>query len=151
MREVLRVQKEVMWTGVAIGWLGDYFLPRPEWEVREDEEEGEEWGGWETRTWMRPVLDMWGIDVMAWKAHVRRTGEERQSWICGRDVGRAIVCLCRAKESVGTPALAINLGVARSVVRLWAAWPCLDRSEHLSALILFSGRDNIPRSRMVDF
>ena len=100
MREVLKAQKEVVWTGVAIGWLGDYFLPRPEWEVREDEEEGGDGGGWETRTYMRPVLEMWGIDVRGWKAHIRGTGDERQSWICGRDVGKAIVWLCRARDWV---------------------------------------------------
>ncbi|KAI4120890.1 MAG: hypothetical protein LQ338_006697 [Usnochroma carphineum] len=45
---------------------------------------------------MTPVPDKFPVDPAAWRACVRGTGEEVQSWVCGRDVGRAVVELCKA-------------------------------------------------------
>ena len=109
-RESLKAQREVQWTGVGIGWLGDYFLPTPTFACDDDceEENGKEGrprakqgGMWEEKTHMPPALEMWPIDVRGWEACIRGTGDEKQSWILGRDVGRAVVQLCKAREWVG--------------------------------------------------
>ena len=49
---------------------------------------------------MPPIPDEFPVDVNGWRACVRGTGEEEQSWTCGRDVGKAVVELCRADEWV---------------------------------------------------
>ncbi|KAL8785247.1 MAG: hypothetical protein Q9195_008720 [Heterodermia aff. obscurata] len=78
-RHVLRAQTEVSWTLFNVGWLADYFLPR-------------------AKTHMTPVLAMFPVDPNAWQARVRGSGDEMQSWTCGRDVGKAVVELCKADE-----------------------------------------------------
>lgn len=95
-RDVLKAQKEVEWTGVAIGWLADYFLPRPAFAAVEGESVNEE--RWNNVTYMRPVGEMWPVDVMRWEARVRGTGDEKVSWVFARDVGRAVVRLCRVSS-----------------------------------------------------
>lgn len=76
-RQMLRAQTEVEWTLINIGWLADYFLPKE-------------------KTYMRPIPDKFPVDPNSWQALVRGTGDEGQSWSCGRDVGKAVVELCSA-------------------------------------------------------
>ena len=80
-RQALRAQDTVKWTLFNNGWLADYFLPA-------------------AKTHMPPIPDEFPVDVNGWRARVRGTGEEEQSWTCGRDVGKAVVELCRADEWV---------------------------------------------------
>lgn len=78
---MLKEQEEVEWTLFNMGWLADYFLP-------------------EGRSYMPPIKDEFPVDVDGWKACVRGSGNEAQSWTCARDVARAVVELCRADEWV---------------------------------------------------
>ncbi|KAL8786520.1 MAG: hypothetical protein Q9213_002747 [Squamulea squamosa] len=78
-RQELRAQDTVTWTLFNGGWLADYFLPS-------------------AKTHMAPIPDEFPIDPNGWSACVRGTGDEEQSWTCGRDLGRAVVELCKAKE-----------------------------------------------------
>lgn len=78
---MLKEQNEVEWTLFNVGWLADYFLPKE-------------------RTYMKPVLEF-PVDPNGWRACVRGTGDEGQSWTWARDVARAVVELCKAKEWVG--------------------------------------------------
>lgn len=41
------------------------------------------------------------IDLKTWKYCVRGTGDEPQTWTCGRDVARAVVELLDAPSWVG--------------------------------------------------
>ncbi|KAL8957777.1 MAG: hypothetical protein Q9193_005037 [Seirophora villosa] len=78
-REILRAQDAVTWTLFNQGWLADYFLPS-------------------SKTHMKPIPDEFPVDPNAWTACVRGTGDEEQSWTCGRDVAKAVVELCRASD-----------------------------------------------------
>ena len=68
-------------TLVECGWFMDYFL-KPE------------------KSHMRPVPDEFPIDLDEWTVRIRGTGDEIQSWTLGREVGKAVVELCAAKEWV---------------------------------------------------
>ncbi|KAI4100216.1 MAG: hypothetical protein L6R37_005621 [Teloschistes peruensis] len=70
-REMLKEQEEVEWTLFNMGWLADYFLP-------------------EGASYMPPIKDEFPVDVDGWKACVRGSGDEAQSWTCARDVARAV-------------------------------------------------------------
>ena len=94
-RESLKAQDEVKWTGIAVGWLADYFLPRPEFENVH--------GTWETRTHIQPVPEMWPVDVRGWNAVIPGTGEEMVSWVFCRDIGRALVQLLKSEDWVSHP------------------------------------------------
>ena len=62
---------------------------------------------------MKPVPDMFPIDVNEWQACVRGSGDEAQSWTCGRDVGKAVVELCKADDWVsGSDAQSLSLCLA---------------------------------------
>ncbi|KAL8649437.1 MAG: hypothetical protein Q9226_005582, partial [Calogaya cf. arnoldii] len=78
-RQILRAQNLVSWTLFNPGWLMDFFLPM-------------------AKTHMVPIPDEFPVDANGWRACVRGTGDEEQSWTCGRDVGKAVVELCRAEE-----------------------------------------------------
>lgn len=80
-RQILKAQHEIEWTLFNVGWLADYFLPP-------------------SKTYMTPVPDKFPIDPAGWRACIRGTGDEVQSWLCGRDVGRAVMELCKADEWV---------------------------------------------------
>ena len=80
-RQMLKEQTEVEWTLFNTGWLADYFLPR-------------------RKSHMKPVPLEFPMDPNGWRAHVRGTGHETQSWTCARDVGRAVVELLKADEWV---------------------------------------------------
>lgn len=83
---MLKEQEEVEWTLFNMGWLADYFLP-------------------EGASYMPPIKDEFPVDVDGWKACVRGSGDEAQSWTCARDVARAVVELCRADKWVFMPRL----------------------------------------------
>ena len=78
---MLRAQTKVEWTLFNMGWLADYFLPT-------------------RKTFMAPIKDKFPIDVDSWKACIRGTGDEVQSWTAARDVGRAVVELCKDEKWV---------------------------------------------------
>ncbi|KAI4251761.1 MAG: hypothetical protein LQ352_004673 [Teloschistes flavicans] len=78
-RDMLRAQEEVEWTLFNMGWLADYFLP-------------------EGKSYMPGIKDEFPVDVDGWKACIRGSGDELQSWTSARDVARAVVELCRADE-----------------------------------------------------
>ena len=80
-RQVLRSQGEVHWTLFNVGWIADYLLP-------------------EDKTYMSPVPGKFPIDQESWSTCIRGTGDEPQSWICGREIGRAVVELCKASSWV---------------------------------------------------
>ena len=83
-RQILRAQTEVAWTLFNTGWLADYFLPT-------------------SKTYMKPVPNKFPLHIAEWKACIRGSGDELQSWICGRDVGKAVVELCKAVDWVSWP------------------------------------------------
>ena len=49
---------------------------------------------------MKPVPGMFPVDLEGWSTLFRGSGEEVQSWTCGKDVGRGVVALCGADEWV---------------------------------------------------
>ncbi|KAI4159511.1 MAG: hypothetical protein LQ342_006512 [Letrouitia transgressa] len=77
-RKLLKEQHDVEWTLVNPGWLADYFLPM-------------------TKTHIKPT-EMFPLDQQKWTASIPGTGDEMQSWTSGRDIGRAVAELCKAKE-----------------------------------------------------
>lgn len=81
-RQSLKEQREVEWTLFNTGWLADYFLPKE-------------------KTYMKPIPLEFPVDANGWRALVRGTGDEIQSWTCARDVARAVVELCKADQWVG--------------------------------------------------
>ena len=78
---MLRAQTDVEWTLFNVGWLADYFLPAG-------------------KSFMAPIKDKFPIDVDGWSACIRGTGDEVQSWTAARDVGKAVVELCKAESWV---------------------------------------------------
>ncbi len=78
---MLRAQTNVEWTLFNVGWLADYFLPAG-------------------KSFMAPIKGKFPIDVDGWSACIRGTGDEFQSWTAARDVGRAVVELCKAEKWV---------------------------------------------------
>jgi hypothetical protein len=59
----------------------DYFLPKE-------------------KTHMMPIPDLFPIDPNSWKACIRGTGNEPQSFTCGRNVGQSLVELLSAPQWV---------------------------------------------------
>ena len=80
-RQRLKAQTEVEWTLFNIGWLADYFLPN-------------------SQTYMTPIPGKFPIDQNSWSTCIRGTGDEPQSWVCGREIGKAVSELCKAKSWV---------------------------------------------------
>ncbi|KAL8965079.1 MAG: hypothetical protein Q9183_004043 [Haloplaca sp. 2 TL-2023] len=78
-RQMLRAQEKVEWTLICNGWIMDYFLPSKKFH-------------------MVPIPDEFPVDADTWSARVRGTGEEKQSWTCGRDIGEAVVRLCKTEK-----------------------------------------------------
>ena len=81
IRQMLANQREVEWTLFNIGWLADYLFP-------------------EEKTYIKPVPGKFPIDQGSRSALIRGSGDEPQSWICGREIGRAVVELCNASSWV---------------------------------------------------
>ena len=80
-RQMLREQSEVEWTLFNPGWLADYFLPQK-------------------KTYISPIPDKFPVDPNGWRGCIRGTGDEMQSWTCGREIGTAVVELCKAEKWV---------------------------------------------------
>ena len=80
-REVLALETDVEWTIFNNGWLLDYFLTRD-------------------KTYMPAIPDEFPVDPNGWKACIRGSGNEPQSFSSGRDVARALVMLLDAPEWV---------------------------------------------------
>lgn len=81
-RDILnRDSRGVEWTILNHGCFMDYFV-------------GNE------RSYMKCVPGDSPINLKAWEYVVRGSGDEMQSWTCGRDVAKAVVALLSAKEWV---------------------------------------------------
>ncbi|KAI4145783.1 MAG: hypothetical protein LQ341_002273 [Variospora aurantia] len=79
-RKILKAEAgDVEWTCIENGWFMDYFLPKEQ-------------------SYMKPVPDEFPINLDAWTARVRGTGDEPQSWTLAREVGKAIVALCATEK-----------------------------------------------------
>ncbi|KAL8809571.1 MAG: hypothetical protein Q9200_003291 [Gallowayella weberi] len=86
-RQMLRDQNgRVEWTCVCPGWLMDYFLPSG--------------GNAGRKKYMKPIPDEFPVDPDGWKALIRGTGEEAQSWTSARDIADAVVELCKAEKGI---------------------------------------------------
>lgn len=85
-REEDKESGSVEWTCVGVGWLGDYWLGGCKGE-----------GGRGT-TYMSEIGNKWVVDWDQWRSCVRGAGEEIQSWVCGRDVGKGFFGLCWAPK-----------------------------------------------------
>lgn len=81
-REILGQQNDVEWTIFNNGWLTDYCLT-------------------EDKTYMPSIPDEFPIDPNNWKACIRDTGDQLQSFTSARDVARALIMLLSAPEWVG--------------------------------------------------
>ncbi|KAL8804079.1 MAG: hypothetical protein Q9182_002792 [Xanthomendoza sp. 2 TL-2023] len=77
-REILEKEKEIEWTIFNNCWLMEYFLP-------------------EDQTYM-PSIPEFPIDRKNWKACIRGTGDQSQTFTSARDVAKALVTLFRAPE-----------------------------------------------------
>ena len=80
-RQVLRQSHGVEWTLFCCGWLADYFLPKD-------------------KTYMPAIPDEFPIDPNGFKALIRGSGEEPQSWTCAREVTLAVARLLDASRWV---------------------------------------------------
>ncbi len=69
------------WTIFNNGWLMDYFLT-------------------EDKTYMPAIPDEFPIDPNNWKACIRGTGDQLQSFTSARDIAKALVMLLSAPEWV---------------------------------------------------
>ena len=80
-RQLLRETRGIEWTLFNGGWLADYFLNKE-------------------KTYMPAIPDEFPIDANGFKACIRGTGDEPQSWTCAREIARAVVELLRAPQWV---------------------------------------------------
>ncbi|KAL9595837.1 MAG: hypothetical protein Q9179_004828 [Wetmoreana sp. 5 TL-2023] len=79
-RQILKNEAgDVEYTLLQCGWFMDYFLPKE-------------------KSYMKPVPDEFPINLDEWTVRIRGTGDELQSWTLGREVAKAVVELCAAKE-----------------------------------------------------
>ena len=81
-RKLLRESEGVEWTLFNGGWLADYFLP-------------------ESKTYMPAIPDEFPIDPNGFKALIRGTGDEPQSWTCARELAKAVTEILKAPKWVG--------------------------------------------------
>jgi swainsonine biosynthesis oxidoreductase SwnR len=80
-RHVLQQTAGIEWTLFNCGWLMDYFLPQ-------------------RLTRMTPEPENFPIDPNAWRACIRGSGNEMQSWTWSKDVAAAICELLAAPSWV---------------------------------------------------
>lgn len=81
-RKILEQENDVEWTIFNNGWLMDYFLT-------------------EDKTYMPPIPDEFPIDPNNWKACIRGTGDQLQSFTSARDIAKSLILLLSAPEWVG--------------------------------------------------
>ncbi|PHH68971.1 hypothetical protein CDD82_160 [Ophiocordyceps australis] len=79
-RQMLREEKDVEWTIFNNGWIMDYCLPA------------------HAEKHMPSIPDEFPIDPDGWKACIRGTGDEVQSFTSGQDIGKALVRLLAAPK-----------------------------------------------------
>ncbi|KAL4932873.1 NAD(P)-binding protein [Aspergillus undulatus] len=78
-KELEQAPAELKWTLFNLGWFMDYFVA-PE------------------KSYMKNIPGEFPIDLEKWEYIVRGSGDEPQSWTCGRDVARAVVELLKAED-----------------------------------------------------
>ena len=78
-RQVLKKSEGIEWTLFNGGWLADYFLPS-------------------SKTYMPAIPEEFPIDANGFSALIRGTGDEPQSWTCGREIAQAVVRLLKAQH-----------------------------------------------------
>ncbi|KAB8218710.1 NAD(P)-binding protein [Aspergillus novoparasiticus] len=98
-RKVLLEAKGVEWTLFENGWLMDYFLP-------------------EGKTYMPAIPDEFPVDPNGWKACIRGTGDEPQSWTSCRDIAKALVALLSVPKWEAVTYVAGQWGTFNEMVRL---------------------------------
>ena len=81
LRKELREQSDVEWTLVNIGYLSEYFVPP-------------------SKTNFVDLAPEFPVDFDKWHATIRGSGEELQSFVPAKDIGKAVVELCKAKQWV---------------------------------------------------
>jgi hypothetical protein len=82
-RKALQAQTSVEWTLVNGGWFMDYFVARE-------------------KTYIKPWLPGWPIDLEHSTARISGTGEEKIGWTSARDIAKALVKLVGAEKWVRT-------------------------------------------------
>ncbi|KAI4097933.1 MAG: hypothetical protein LQ344_000205 [Seirophora lacunosa] len=78
-RKILEQQNDVEWTIFNNGWLMDYFLT-------------------EDKTYMPSIPNEFPVDPNNWKACIRGTGDQLQSFTSARDIAKALIMLFSAPE-----------------------------------------------------
>jgi len=78
-RRILEEQNDVEWTIFNNGWLMDYFLT-------------------EDKSYMPAIPNEFPIDPNGWKACIRGTGDDPQSFTAARDVAKALIMLLAAPK-----------------------------------------------------
>lgn len=81
-RKILQQQHDVEWTIFNNGWLMEYFLT-------------------EDKSYMPSIPDEFPFDPNNWKACIRGTGDQLQSFTSARDIAKALIMLLGALEWVG--------------------------------------------------
>ena len=81
-RQILENHNDVEWTIFNNGWLMNYFLT-------------------EDKTYMPLILDEFPIDPNNWKACIRGTDDQVQSFTSARDIAKSLIMLLSAPEWVG--------------------------------------------------
>ena len=76
-RKILENEKHVEWTIFNNGWLLDYFLT-------------------EGKTHMPSIPNEFPVDPNGWKACIRGTGDQVQSFTSAQDVAKALIMLLGA-------------------------------------------------------
>jgi hypothetical protein len=80
-RAILQQSHGVEWTLFNHGWFMDYFVPQD-------------------KSYMKCTPGEFPFDLKLWTYCVKGTGDEPQSWTCGRDVAKAVTELLTAREWV---------------------------------------------------
>lgn len=81
---MLEQEHDIEWTITNNGWFMDYFLTQD-------------------KTYMPAIPDEFPIDPNNWKACIRGTGDQLQSFTSARDVAKALLALLGAPQWVGDP------------------------------------------------
>jgi hypothetical protein len=80
-REILNKETDIEWTIFNNGWLMDYFLV-------------------ENKTYMPAIPNEFPIDPNNWKACIRGSGDQVQSFTSGQDIAKALIMLLSVPEWV---------------------------------------------------
>jgi hypothetical protein len=86
-RSILEQEKNIQWTIFNNGWLMDYFLTKD-------------------KSHMPPIPNEFPVDPNNWKACIRGTGNQIQSFTSGQNVAKALIMLLGAPKWVGCSLMA---------------------------------------------